>query len=50
MTHHGAEDGMPLRALPGMRILAPGTASELDRLIRQDYDGASPPTTGRPRP
>ncbi|HLA16274.1 MAG TPA: transketolase C-terminal domain-containing protein [Candidatus Limnocylindrales bacterium] len=41
MTHHGSGDVPILKILPRMEVLVPGTATELDALLRQTYaDGA----------
>ncbi len=41
MTHHGPADVPILRSLPRMEIVVPGTASELETLLRETYaDGA----------
>ncbi|HZU69832.1 MAG TPA: transketolase C-terminal domain-containing protein [Ktedonobacteraceae bacterium] len=42
MTHHGPGDVQILRSLPGMQIVAPGTAGEFDRLFRESYANGSP--------
>jgi transketolase len=42
MTHYGAADVPLLSQLPGMQITVPGTASELDRLLRSAYANGSP--------
>ncbi|MBE3561578.1 MAG: hypothetical protein IMW89_20505 [Ktedonobacteraceae bacterium] len=42
MTHHGPADVPILGSLPGMQIVVPGTASELDRLLRETYANGSP--------
>lgn len=41
MTHYGPGDVPILLNLPGMEVVVPGTAAELDRLLREAYaDGA----------
>lgn len=42
MTHHGPADVALLSQLPGMQIVVPGTAHELDQLLRATYDNGSP--------
>ncbi|MBO0783148.1 MAG: hypothetical protein J2P37_30405 [Ktedonobacteraceae bacterium] len=42
MTHHGLADVPLLKNLPGMQIVVPGTAGELDRLLREAYGNGSP--------
>ncbi len=41
-THHCPEDVAILKAIPGMRIVVPGAASEFDGLFRQAYQGDQP--------
>lgn len=42
MTHHGPADIQILRGLPGMQIVAPGTAREFEQLFRQSYANGTP--------
>jgi transketolase len=42
MTHQGSGDVQILRSLPGMRIVVPGTAEELDALFRASYADGQP--------
>lgn len=42
MTHHGPGDVNALRGLPGMQIVAPGTAAEFDTLFREAYANGAP--------
>lgn len=42
MTHHGPGDVNALLGLPGMQIVAPGSASELDALFREAYANGAP--------
>jgi transketolase len=42
MTHHGAGDVPVLATLPRMQVCVPGTAAELDRLLRATYANGAP--------
>jgi len=42
MTHQGAGDVPILKSLPRMQICVPGTADELETLLRQTYSNGSP--------
>lgn len=41
-THHCPGDVAILKAIPGMRVVVPGCASEFDELFRQGYQGDQP--------
>src|SRR5262249_32554734 len=41
-THHAPGDVQVLRSLPGMQIVVPGTAVELDTLLRAAYANGAP--------
>ena len=41
-THHCPGDAAALLNIPGMEIVVPGTARELDTLLRQGYDDGRP--------
>ena len=42
MTHHGPGDVAILKTLPRMQVCVPGTADELETLLRQTYANGSP--------
>ena len=42
MTHHGAADVPILKTLPRMQVCVPGTADELETLLRQTYNNGAP--------
>jgi transketolase len=42
MTHHAPGDVQVLRTLPGMQIVVPGTAAELDTLVQTAYANGAP--------
>ena len=42
MTHHGPGDVSILKSLPRMQVCVPGTAEELERLLRQTYNNGAP--------
>lgn len=42
MTHHGCGDVAILKTLPRMQVCVPGTAVELETLLRQTYANGSP--------
>lgn len=41
-THHCPGDILALSSIPNMQLIAPGTSSEFDSLIRETYDNGSP--------
>ena len=41
-THHSPGDVQVLSSIPGMQILVPGSAPEVDQLIRQTYANGAP--------
>lgn len=41
-THHCPGDVQVMSAIPGVEVILPGTAAELDRLLAQSYDSGHP--------
>lgn len=41
-THHCPGDVQALTAIPGLRVIVPGTAAEFDKLFRAGYAGVGP--------